>query len=155
MIGEQIKRLRKSKRLSLRAFAKKTDLTHESIRYVESGRGSLIAVERIAAAYKKKITLVYNDGTEIRLPGSLGRQLASVRRLLKKKRDDIVGISLADIEAIETENPRVLVALVELYAKLLSDDGVTLGLELRPPNNFDLKISKANKENVHVTRSHC
>ena len=154
MIGEQIKRLRKSKRLSLRAFARKTGLTHESIRYVESGRGSLIAVERIAAAYKKKVALVYNDGTEIRLPGSLGRQLASVRRLLKKKRDDIAGIIAKDIEAIETENPRVLVAMVELYAKLLSDDGVTLGLELRPLTKLD-RIILESKENAHVQRSHC
>lgn len=154
MIGEQIKHLRKSKRLSLRAFAKKTGLTYESIRYVESGRGSLIAVERIAAAYKRKVTLVYNDGTEIRLPGSLGRQLASVRRLLKKKRDEVHGISHADIESIETENPRVLVAMVELYAKLLSDDGVTLGLELRPLTKLD-RIILDSKENAHVARNHC
>lgn len=156
MIADDLKALRSSKGLTLRAFARKTGVSFQTLHYIESGRGALSTAEAIALAHRHKISLVYNDGREIRLPGTLGRQLANVRRLLRKKRDDVAGIRLADIVAIETDAPHVTLALVELYARLLSDGDVTLGLQLRPLTKLDKLILEL-KENAHVitSRQHC
>ena len=152
MIGDDLRALRKARGHSLRHLAERCGMTHEGVRYVESGRGFLTSAETIAAVYKHRLALVYGNGKLVRLHGSIGRQLAAVRRLLDKSRADIIGISLADITAIETDAPRTTVAMAALYARLLGDADVSLSLELRP---IPRPRPRPKKETTNVHRHHC
>ena len=150
MIGDDLRALRKARGHSLRHLAARCGLTYEGVRYVEAGRGFLTSAEAIAAVYRHRLALVYGDGKLVRLHGPIGRQLAAVRRLLNKSRADIIGISLADITAIETDARRVTVAMAALYARLLGDADVSLSLELRP-----IPRPRPKKETTNVQRTHC
>lgn len=151
MIGDDLRALRKARGHSLRHLAERCGMTHEGVRYVESGRGFLTSAEAIANVYRHRLVLVYADGKLVRLHGPIGRQLAAIRRLLNKSRADIIGISLADIIAVETDAARVTVAMAALYAKLLGDADVSLSLELRPIPRPRVK----SKESTNDRLTHC
>lgn len=153
-VATQLADLRRAKGLSLRDVADAAHLSHEAIRRLERGRSLLSSAEAIAAAMKHKLVLMM-DGRPVHFAGSLGMKLANVRRVLGKQRRDIVGLSPATIADIEGNAPVRLVS-VELYAALLSSDGVVFSIEVRPLNRYDLKLLAASKENAHVhARQHC
>lgn len=153
-VAIQLADLRRAKGLSLRDVADAAHLSHEAVRRLERGKSLLSSAEAVAVAMKHKLVLMM-DGRPVHFPGALGMKLANVRRVLGKSRKDIVGLAPATIADIEGSAPVRLVS-VELYAALLSSDGVVFSIEVKPLNRYDLKILKANKENAHVTqRSHC
>lgn len=152
-VAIQLADLRRAKGLSLRDVADAARLSHEAVRRLERGRSLLSSAEAVAAAMKHKLVLLM-DGRPVHFPGALGMKLANVRRVLGKQRRDIVGLAAATIADIEGNAPVRLVS-VELYAALLSSDGVVFSIEVKPLNRYDLKLLKA-KENAHVhARSHC